>query len=361
MKIRFRLKLVMQITVGWLVIGIIDALFFHLASNNDFVQRTALYQIEVILILNLITYAISGFMTGALLVFVLKDKFRHRPFIQYLFINTGIILGLGLLLNLIVSFTYFAYQIGGPIFSPAVLAEEKRFFINPINLKNILIGTLSLFGTMIILQVNEKYGPGTFFKLLTGKYHFPKEEERIFMFLDMKSSTSIAEKLGHVKFHSLLVQFFRDISDPILPFHGEIYQYVGDEMVITWTLKEGIRDHVFIRCFFAMKVALQKKKESYEKAYGVVPEFKAGVHFGKVNVGEIGEIKKDLVYSGDVLSTASRIQSRCNELNSELLISKTLLDLQPPFPPEYATESKGEISLRGLTEKVELIAVSSYG
>jgi adenylate cyclase len=351
----------MHIALGWIAVGIIDALFLQLSSNNDFVQRTALYRIDVIFLLNIITYAISGLMTGTLLVFVLRDRFRHRPFFQYLFINTGIILGLGLLLNLIISNTYFSYQLGETTFSPAVLAEQKRFFFNSLNLKNVIIGILCLFGTMIVLQVNDKYGPGIFFKLLIGRYHFPKEEERIFMFLDMKSSSTIAAKLGHAKFHSLLAQFFRDITDPILIFKGEIYQYVGDEIVITWQLKAGLRDNALIRCFFKMKEALQENRESYENVFGLIPEFKAGVHFGKVNVGEIGEIKKDLVYSGDVLSTASRIQSVCNELNSELLISKTLLNLMSPLPRNYIIKSQGEIDLRGLTKKMELISVEENG
>ncbi len=39
----------------------------------------------------------------------------------------------------------------------------------------------------------ERFGRGVFIKILMGSYKNPKEENRIFMFLDLKGSTNIAE------------------------------------------------------------------------------------------------------------------------------------------------------------------------
>ena len=47
-----------------------------------------------------------------------------------------------------------------------------------------------------ILQVNKKFGQGELWAVMTGRYFKPKVEKRIFMFLDLRSSTSYAEKLG---------------------------------------------------------------------------------------------------------------------------------------------------------------------
>jgi len=97
--------------------------------------------------------------------------------------------------------------------------------------------------------------------------------------------------------------------------------------------------------------------DQYLRKYGVFPEFKAGLHFGDVTVGEIGVIKREFLFTGDVLNTTSRIQSMCNELHAELLISSELFkELQ--IDESYATEEKGVFELRGRNEKVKLIKIS---
>jgi adenylate cyclase len=145
-----------------------------------------------------------------------------------------------------------------------------------------------------------------------GKYHHPVEEERIFMFLDMKSSTTIAESLGHVKYFQMLKEYFFDLSVAVIDYAGIIYQYAGDEMIISWKLKDGLKNNNSIACFFAMKRAMEIQTVKYKRQFGVVPEFKAGLHCGMVTAGEIGSLKKEIIFTGDVLNTSARIQGLCN-------------------------------------------------
>ena len=88
----------------------------------------------------------------------------------------------------------------------------------------------------------------------------------------------------------------------------------------------------------------------------MVPAFKAGIHCGKVVVGEIGIIKRDISYSGDVMNTTSRIQFMCKELKSEMLISSEMLRSFPPVS-KYETRSVGGIQLKGKLKEVELNSV----
>ncbi len=87
-----------------------------------------------------------------------------------------------------------------------------------------------------------------------------------------------------------------------------------------------------------------------------MPEFKAGVHYGTVTAGEIGIIKRDITFSGDVLNTAARIQSKCNELGVNFLASKQLIDLIQ-LNEEFIDKSLGFISLRGKEKKMELCTI----
>ena len=89
----------------------------------------------------------------------------------------------------------------------------------------------------------------------------------------------------------------------------------------------------------------------------VQPKFKAGLHYGPVIAGEMGIIKREIVYSGDVLNTASRIQSLCNEMKTDILISKHLIDQVDTMFMAKKKKSLGIIDLRGKQEKVELVTL----
>ena len=230
--------------------------------------------------------------------------------------------------------------------------------LNPYLVTNfILWGGITLF-TLFLLQVNDKFGPGILLKFLAGNYHRPKKEQRIFMFMDMRSSTTIAEKIGNEKYFNLLNDLFADITDTILNNEGEIYQYVGDEIVISWSIKKGTRQANCLRCFTQIQEKLADLRPIYEKKYGLMPEFKAGIHYGPVMAGEVGVIKKDIIYSGDVLNTTARIQEQCNQYSVDFLISKETFDLISDTE-EYKLVPLGSIELRGKKRKIDLNTLST--
>ena len=64
-------------------------------------------------------------------------------------------------------------------------------------------------------------------------------------------------------------------------------------------------------------------------------------------------IKKDIVFSGDVLNTTSRIEGECNNHNVNIILSSALLQLMS-LNGDYQKIPLGEILLKGKQEKVEL-------
>ena len=209
---------------------------------------------------------------------------------------------------------------------------------------------------VFLLQINQLLGEGVLWKFIRGKYHRPREEERIFMFLDMKSSTKIAEQLGHVRFYTLLNELFYEISMPVLYTKAEIYQYVGDEVVLTWELKEGLENSNCLKSFFLFQERLAVNAEHYLNDFGVKPEFKAGLHFGKVVSAQIGDLKKEIVYNGDVLNTTARIQDECNKYNRDCLVSGTLMN-RLSKKNGFLWERIEAVTLRGKGTEVELFSV----
>ena len=204
-------------------------------------------------------------------------------------------------------------------------------------------------------QLDRILGPGVLLSYLLGRYHRPHREARIFMFLDLKSSTSLAEDLGHEAYLGLVNEFFRVISGPVLDSAGEIYEYVGDQVVLTWKEARGLKDANCIRVFFDIDEIIGKRKKRYLDRFGVVPEYRAGVHLGEVMTAEIVDLKKGLVFNGDVLNTGARIQGACTRLGRRLVSSADLSE-RLDLPDEWTAEAMGPVTLRGKAEPMELVA-----
>lgn len=208
-----------------------------------------------------------------------------------------------------------------------------------------------------IKQMIDRSGPRVMRNLISGKYHHPREEERIFMFLDLRSSTTIAEQLGHIRYSRLIQDCFRDLTDCALAHEVEIYQYVGDEAVLTWEMAPGCCNNNCIYTFYDFSEVLRNRASYYNDQYGIMPEFKAGVNAGAVMVAEVGVVKREIAYHSDVLNTAARIQSKCNELGYDLLISAATQRLLPADSRLHYT-SVGHLELRGKRQTVEILGVT---
>jgi len=208
-----------------------------------------------------------------------------------------------------------------------------------------------------IQQVSRKFGPGNLHKLILGKYSNPKVEKRIFMFMDLKGSTAIAESLGHQKYSELMQHCFHDLTDIVIKYRASIYQYVGDEVVLNWDIKNGLKDLNCIKTYFSFYEKLQTKKNYYLNRYGLEPFFKCGMDCGEVTVAEIGDIKREIAYHGDVLNVAARIEKQCTPLNKKMIISEYLEQELPEKLNGFQKEKIGDIELRGKKEKIELFSI----
>lgn len=206
-----------------------------------------------------------------------------------------------------------------------------------------------------ITLVSRKFGAGKMMPLLLGKYRTPQEEYRVFLFMDLQSSTAIAEQLGHIKYSAMIRDCFFDINLIASHHHGEVYQYVGDEVVLTWSTNDLSKPSTCMDFFFACEAQFKKQSSYYSRHYGFRPQFKVGAHVGYVTAVEIGETKRDIAYHGDTLNTAARIQSLCNEYHQLFLISEKLVEFVKDSP--YVLKSLGKIQLKGKTSSSEIFSV----
>ena len=131
----------------------------------------------------------------------------------------------------------------------------------------------------------------------------------------------------------------------------------GDEAILTWRVQAGLKNANCVRVFFHFDEILRRKAAYYRERYGLVPEFKAGVNLGLVTAAEVGVLKRDIAYFSDVLNTAARIQSKCNEYDKRLLISGELKRTLEAVPNLPVMERLGEIALKGKESLVEIYSV----
>lgn len=296
-------------------------------------------------------YGIGFGMTG---YYLDRKVFKKLGLGMMLFLKTVISLCL-----FIIIFLLFRFVIFDSIVSPTLGIDGTRLNEEAWRYLFFLLLIYYFFMTLVISfinQVNRKYGPGVLVPLLLGRYRHPKEEEKIFMFMDLKSSTTAAENLGHLEYSSFIRDCFYDINEVLYPFRAQVYQYVGDEIVVMWPVDEGLRDLACIRFYFAVAQKIRSRSVHYLTRYAFLPVFKAGMHMGKVTAVEIGEIKKDIAYHGDTLNTTSRIQSVCNEYQCDFLVSEYLIK-KTDIAGKFRSDHLGAILLRGKSEQMGIVCV----
>ena len=300
---------------------------------------------------------IIGFLVGTTIglceEFLFLEKFRKKSYLFLLsfrvLVYSSVFAFYELLINSISKYFVSDLSISESIY----FALYKENYLRDLG----IIAFISVLA-ISLLQIRRLHRPGDLLKYVTGKYHRPEEIDKIFLFIDLKSSTGIAEKIGNLNYSSFLIDYYHDMTDAIIMSKAEIYQYIGDEVILTWSFADGVKHSRCINCFFDIKSAIDLKKDKYLKKYGVHPLFKAALHAGKVSVTWIGSIKKEIVYHGDVLNTTARIQDECNKYDQCFLMSEYMLE-SIKIPEYLRSEFVGELQLKGKQKKVNIYGLKS--
>jgi adenylate cyclase len=295
--------------------------------------------------------AIVTVLVGGFLLFVrggrLRGWFRRLGFIMDLFVSSAIVVGLFLV---------------GRATGLMVTSLSVQRFVTSFGDAH-LIYALPYFAILAIVvqflqQMSRIVGINVLRYFVTGAYHLPHAEERIFLFLDLEGSTQLAERLGSARYFELLRQFVDDLTEPVLESRGAIYQYAGDEVVITWPREAGTREAACVRCFFGIRAVVAERAADYQRDFGMVPRFRGGLHGGTVTAGELGDIRQEIVFVGDILNTAARLEEYAKRAGLELVASGALLE-GLALPPGVVASRRGELELRGKDARVTAYSLSA--
>ena len=348
---RYRMRRIVTISIAWTVIDIF--LYFKNVYTRDDIDYPYLENSFEAYLLRFVVVLLGSFLMSWLMFRELRVAFRKRALLTGWFLKALLLLLVALLLTIIIFFLHFLI-VKGDGFNETINQFINYFFYTGLATDSLLYWLVMLLSAQIVVEIDQKYSPGVFWEILTGKYLKPRNEKRIIMFLDLKDSTPISEQLGHEKYFLFIKDFIYYVSRAVLENNGMIYQYVGDEVVVTWPYrKKNVLKS--INTVIDSRREIQKHSDYFRREYALVPEFRVGLHAGDVTIGEVGVIKKDIAISGEAMNIAARIRGACNELNQKFVVSKEYFDTG--ILKSWQGEDLGEVFLKGVDESIQLYAL----
>jgi adenylate cyclase len=345
---QYQFRWVLLIAISWTFIDIVRfSIFVWIDKSFDYTFLPVTFWLVLV---QFSTVFLFSLLMGYLIVVSFKKNFRNLPLWIGVIIKTFILFCIQVLLYSILFFGtyYFIYDHS---FIQVQHDYVEYFFRSYYLLNNSGTWTLIFIITQLVVEINEKYSPGLFRDILAGKYIEPREERKIIMFIDLKDSTAIAEQLGHRKYFLFIKDFIYHVSKAVLKCGADIYQYVGDEVVLSWPAKQS-NYRKSILALLEVRKELQKNNHYYRNEYAMVPDFRAGIHTGEVMIGEIGIIKKDLAMSGDTMNVTARIKNKVTDLNKKFIATRDFVDAADL--QDFQAESAGVIELKGKENGLEV-------
>jgi adenylate cyclase len=347
------LKRIFAIAVAWTIIDfLIFIIRFATKTYTPKYESTNAGALKTILLRELNVFIFS-LIIGYFLIIVLRHFLRNKSPGINIVINTFLLVIIAIAMNFFIYFTYSLLIEHQPI-SGAFNKFIENTFSSQWLLEKMPEWILLFILTQLAIEINHKYSQGVFFNIIIGKYLHPREEKRIIMFIDLKNSTPIAEKLGHKEYFKFIRDVIYCMAAGIAEHDGRVYQYVGDEIVAWWPSNSHNARKCIDSIIEARKI-LNINADIFRWGYDITPEYKVGIHTGNVTVGQVGITKKDLVMSGDTINTAARIRSACTELNQKFIVSKEMIELLDM--KDWQSESLGMVDLKGKNESIELFAL----
>jgi adenylate cyclase len=172
------------------------------------------------------------------------------------------------------------------------------------------------------------------------------EVDTAVVFVDVRGSTALAEKIGARAFADLLNRFYQVATDVLIRHDAIIDKLIGDEVMAFFV--PGIAGTGYRRqaALAAIELVTIVSRE------GVLP-VGAAVNAGTTYVGNVGADRVvDFTAIGDPVNTAARIQELASA--GEVLLTE---DLYPPVSEQFPNAGHRTLAIRGRADPVGVYAV----
>lgn len=339
------LQEVLYITIIWIIATFLFVFIkFNDIPENSFpnyfqaghsVSKTLLFEVSVFVSIPL------GLTFGFLHTFIYSRLVRNKNVLVNIIVRSAVFL----ILSIAILFTI-------------TYLDRLHYGINTDNSTGILTRSalLSIFIYMLVTEslisifitLRRDLGGSYFRNIMVNTYRNPKEEIRVFMFLDMENSTPAVYELGDLSFSRYIQDCFYDLSDIVLEHKGDIYQFVGDEAVITWKVAGKFNYGKCLDLYFSFIDLLESRRGYYQDKYERMPTFRCAIHTGKVSTALVGDYSREIAFHGNVLNLCARLQAVCKENNASVLVSDAFYSSLDSYTQPYKFEPVSILSLKGI-------------
>ena len=286
--------------------------------------------------------------------------------------NFIVTLLLGLMLALLLPFAspvntviFTLLSAGGLVYGNIWFWTEKQFVLTlatPLLMIALLAAANLAYGYLFESQgkkqLKEQFGsyvpPQLVDQMMKSSEGFGFEGERremTVLFADIRSFTSISEKLTATELKDMLNKFFTPMTEIIFNKHGTIDKYVGDMIMAFWGAPVKDPDHAK-HAIDAALTMLEKVEEIkprlMQEGY---PEINIGVglNTGFMNVGNMGsEFRRAYTVLGDAVNLASRLEGLTKFYGVKLIVGENTRENQE----EYIFRQLDIVQVKGKKEPV---------
>ncbi|QDU88001.1 Adenylate cyclase 2 [Pirellulimonas nuda] len=181
-----------------------------------------------------------------------------------------------------------------------------------------------------------------------------RDAEVTIVFADIRSYSSIAEKIGPTQSLAWTYDVMGTLSDCVLAEDGVLVDYQGDQVMAMWGAPAVQPDHAqrAYRAAVAMLRALPELSQRWEGQIGHATRLGIGVNTGLARVGNVGSRHK-FKYGpqGNTVNLASRVQGAARPLGADLLLSETTA---AKLPRELPRRRLCEVRVNNISRPVTL-------
>ncbi|WP_024469596.1 CHASE2 domain-containing protein [Treponema pedis] len=155
------------------------------------------------------------------------------------------------------------------------------------------------------------------------------EKKRITaLFTDIKSFSTLSEKITPEHLVSVLNIYLTQMSDLILAEKGTIDKYIGDAIVSFFGAPTDLPDHAYRACLAAVRmkqIETELNKKLYESGDIPMPIFtRIGINTGDMVVGNMGTEKKmNYTIMGNDVNLAARLEGVNKKYGTWILVSES--------------------------------------
>jgi len=197
-------------------------------------------------------------------------------------------------------------------------------------------------------------------KILTSKSSLEGERKQVtVLFADMKGSMELLADRDPEEARKLLDPVIEHMMEAVHRYEGTVNNLMGDGIMALFGAPLAHEDHAVRACYAALRMqeSVNRYADGVRRSEGVPIQIRVGLNSGEVVVGSIGnDLKMDYTAIGQTVHLASRMEQMATP--GSIMMTNDALQLAEGY---VQVKPLGPVSIKGLTEPVEVFEVTGVG